>query len=323
MNNQLIPITVPTPYAIGPVHFYIYQKNDDLLLIDAGVDTEEAWRLFQDKLAECGYALSQLKAVLLTHHHVDHIGLVNRISNIKDIPVYIHHNGIPRVTRDKDFLERRVSFFDALYKEMGCGQAGRDYFERAKRLLVENEHQKICADVVAISEGDRIPGFENLEIIETPGHAPDHLAIYDRTNRWAFTGDLILEHVSSNAFVEPDRHWQRMQTLRMHKESLLKARGLEAEVLYPGHGPFIGNPSQTINFRLDRMEQKLQRILNVFEEGEWTAFELAKKIYPMEHKQQFTLVMSEIIGHLDVLEDENKIKKHLKEGIWRYSGEKS
>jgi glyoxylase-like metal-dependent hydrolase (beta-lactamase superfamily II) len=156
-------------------------------------------------------------------------------------------------------------------------------------------------------------------VIDIAQYAPDHLAFYDRSERWMFTGDLILQHISSNAIVEPNQQFNRMPTLRMQQESLLKIRSLGAEVFYPGHGPFIQNPIQTINFRLDRTAQKLERILGAFEGEERTAFELAKKVYPVEHKQQFSLVMSEIIGHLDLLEDECKIKKNLEKGILYYS----
>ena len=322
MSKEMMEITVPTPYAVGPVHFYTYKSGDAWLLIDAGVNTEEAWILFLDKLKQSGYDLSQLKGILLTHHHIDHIGLVNKITSLKEVPVYIHSNGIPRATRNQEFLDNRLRFFEVLYAEMGCGQIGKEFIDGVRQRMGENNQHRITARLIPISAGDRIESFEDLEIIETHGHAPDHLAFYDRKEGWMFTGDLILQHVSSNAIVEPSLQFKRLPTLRMQQASLMRVRDLDSKVFYPGHGPTIRNPIELIDLRLKRMGQKMQRILNILEHEELTAFEMAVKIYPSEYKPQFSLVMSEIIGHLDVLEDECKIKRHQNKGIWYFSVEK-
>ena len=55
---------------------------------------------------------------------------------------------------------------------------------------------------------------------------------------------------------------------------------------------------------------KADRLLNLSNSGISTGNELAKTYYKKIYHQQFSLVMSEIIGHLDYLETQGKIKKH-------------
>lgn len=57
----------------------------------------------------------------------------------------------------------------------------------------------------------------------------------------------------------------------------------------------------------------------MIQSGIHTASELAQTLYKKMYDQQFSLVMSEVIGHLDYLEVQEKIYKDLIEGIWHYS----
>jgi glyoxylase-like metal-dependent hydrolase (beta-lactamase superfamily II) len=319
LPQSVIPVTVPTPYPVGPVNLYLYRKENRLLLIDAGVNTDEAWNLFRASLTEAGTDVSQLDAVVLTHHHADHIGLVNRLTKERDLPVYIHPNGMDRVTRDREFLEKRATFFSELYDEMGCGTEGRDYMARTRHRLEESgEAWKLHAPLTAIREGERIPGWEELDIIESFGHAPDHIVLFEGESQTLFAGDHLLSHISSNAIVEPDGRMQRMKTLVQYRDSLIRMREIPAATVYPGHGPVIGDHAELIALRLERMNHKAERIRNIMAGRELTAFEIAREMYAQEYQSQFFLVMSEIIGHLDLLADEGKIQKIKKEGIWRF-----
>lgn len=284
-------------------------------LIDAGINTEECWDAFISTMAENGFALQDLDRIILTHNHEDHIGLVNRISSVKDIPVYAHVESIYRLKRDKDFFALRVEFFRKLYREMGCGNAGEKQVEKLKAAVKRNEKDKIKAEIISLAESDTIAG---LQVVETPGHSPDHVVFLDAERKQLFGGDHLIGHISSNAIVEPDREGKRILTLAQYIQSLEKCSGLDLETIFPGHGNFVYNHRELINHRLEKIHQKSERLLELIESGKSTAAQLAQAYYKDKYESQFSLVMSEIIGQLDWLETKMKIQKEQKDGVWQY-----
>lgn len=319
-NNQtIIPVTVPTPYPVGDVNMYLAQEGsgEGLALIDAGVNTDEAWDLLQRSLSAAGYSLKDIRRILITHHHVDHVGLIDRIVSQAAVPVYVHPDAIPRMKREADFLAKRVEFFRQLYQESGCGKAGERQIAELKKKLHENIHLKVHAELLPVTEGDQ-EALEGYQALETPGHAPDHLVFLDTTHRVLFSGDHVLPHISSNALVEPDVYGRKMLTLVKYRDMLRKCLDLRADLIFPGHGEPFGDLQTLIHRRLERMDDKAERLERIMKDEPKTAFELAQTMYPTEAERQFSLVMSEVIGLLDYLESNGRVGKELDQGAWRY-----
>ncbi|MHA6259563.1 MBL fold metallo-hydrolase [Sporosarcina sp. CAU 1771] len=315
-NCATYPIILPTRLGnLGTTNFFLFKEGDSLSLIDAGFDTDECWEGLNRTLISNGFTLTDIDRIILTHHHSDHTGLVNRITNSQEIPVYAPALSIPRLKRDEKFLSERIDFFEQLYNEMGCGAAGNEHIQKLKRSKDENHKHRIHADVIPLV------GFDNivsLQVIETPGHSPDHLVFFDQESKWLFGGDLLLSRISSNAIVEPDQQFNRLPTLVQYINSLQTCLLLDVEVVFPGHGPLIYDHKKLITTRLDKINEKAGRILKLIESGISTANDLAKSYYGYKYATEFGLVISEIIGHLDYLEVTNKIGKKVENGIWYY-----
>ena len=69
MNIQTLKLKV--------TNLYLVRAGEKYLLVDTGYEYE--WKLFRQRLAEAGVRLDEIGWVLLTHHHDDHSGLLNRI----------------------------------------------------------------------------------------------------------------------------------------------------------------------------------------------------------------------------------------------------
>lgn len=317
-DEKVIPVIVPVEDGLKSINFYIAKHGQSLSLIDAGLNNEACWDSLISTLQKYGWNFSDLTEIILTHHHIDHIGLVNAIVAKHPIPVYASPISLPRLKRNQAFLEMRMEFYAKLYEEMGCGEVGKQRVAFLKKSIVENQNQAIEAEIHEITD-ERLFHFD---VLEYPGHAPDQLAFYDRKQKSLFAGDLLIQHISSNALVEPDECGNRLPTLSQHVHSLKQCNELQMELVYSGHGEIIHQPHELIKNRLNGIEDKSERFFSMIQSGITTANELAQTYYKKRYKSLFQLVMSEVIGHLDYLEAKGKIEKEFSQGVWHYFSNK-
>ncbi|MFD1851689.1 MBL fold metallo-hydrolase [Oceanobacillus bengalensis] len=313
-GEEIFPIIVDTHSYLKSVNFYLVKTVNALTLVDAGLDTDECWNTLMKTLHDNDFSLQDVTDIVLTHNHVDHVGLINRITASHPIPVYAHQDAIPRLKRDREFFEMRVVFFANLYEKMGCGDAGKNQVNYLKQMMEKNSTNKIHTEITPI--GEKHLGFD---IIHVPGHASDQIGLYSEINNILFSGDLLINHISSNAFVEPNIKGERLPTLLQHRKSLEKVLTLSPKLVYSGHGILIEEVHSLIKKRITDMERKAVKIKDLIEKGISTGNELAQFYYKKLYSTQFSLVMSEIIGQLDYLEYNRQITKELREdGVWHY-----
>ena len=313
-NIEVFPILVPVNNKLKSVNFFLVKQENSLTLIDAGFNTDDCWHHLQMTLKMNGYSLRDITEILLTHHHVDHIGLINRIIAEHPIPVYIHPYAIPKLKGDPDFIKMRLDFFKNLYQEMDCGEIGEKQVEYFYKKAVQAKDERIHWDFREITT-NQLFGFDCIEI---PGHAPDQVAFYHQASKGLFVGDLLIEHMSINAFVEPDSNGNRPKTLVQQKLSLEKCLALSVETVYSGHGRIIEDPVPLFKKRIKEIDEKADSFMEIIRTGVSTASEIAQYRYKTKYDKQFFNVMSEVIGYLDYLEVHGKLNKEFVKGVWSY-----
>jgi glyoxylase-like metal-dependent hydrolase (beta-lactamase superfamily II) len=160
----------------------------------------------------------------------------------------------------------------------------------AARVDSANEHP-----AVALSDGTM---FGPLEAVETPGHAPDHLAYLMGTA--LFTGDAVLGEGS--VFISPDPG-----AMAAYLDALARLRERPLTVLCPGHGPPVFNPDakldQCISHRLDRE----RRLLAALDDGKRSVTDMLDYVWddvPAGLRPAATVTLA---AHLDKLADEGRL----------------
>src|SRR5215208_618902 len=79
MSDGIHPIAVPTPFAVGRVNVYLIE-DDPLTLVDAGPNSATSFDELSSGLAALGHSLEDIELVVLTHQHIDHLGLVSLVA---------------------------------------------------------------------------------------------------------------------------------------------------------------------------------------------------------------------------------------------------
>ena len=316
LGHSVYPVILKTTNgSIGSINCYIINDGDSLTLIDAGIDTDLYWEEFIHVLKKNGFVVSDIDRILLTHHHEDHVGLVKRILAIKQIPVYAHVEAVHRLKMDQGFLTMRQNFLKKMYEEMNCLEEAQFRLAKLENTRVNARALAIQVDIIPLRQGDKVFDYT---VMETPGHSPDSICFYDEKRKWLFSGDLLLSKSSTNAIIEPDSEGNRLKTVIQHRESLRKCASIDAELLFPGHQNVIDNHRALIETKIQKMDDKAERMISFIQGGIEKANDLAKAYYKSKYTEEFSLVMSEIVGYLDYLEESKRIIKVKKAGIWHY-----
>ncbi|WP_134700460.1 MBL fold metallo-hydrolase [Ammoniphilus sp. YIM 78166] len=317
-KERLEQIIIPTPFAVGDVNVYLLM-GDAVSLVDVGPNTPEAWVALERGLAAHGLTPGDIDQILLTHHHIDHYGLASRIQEIKGARLYCHPLSEMFVRRDEEKLKRAVDYFEQLYLLHGVP-------ERVASQAIG--HKKLYDDFGSTAEihgwlkgGEGLPGHEEWEIYHMPGHSQDHLCFYERDQKILLGGDHLIKHISSNAILEaPQADVERPKTLIQYRDSLKKCLRMDIEKVYSGHGEPIEEVSSLIENRLERQEQRADAILDLMQRGEKTAWEISIAMFGERLKEEMSLILSEVIGHLDLLLEQGRVQTIQRDQRLYYQG---
>ncbi|WEG14363.1 MBL fold metallo-hydrolase [Pullulanibacillus sp. KACC 23026] len=313
--EDVFGIELTTPFAVGPVNVYLIKKEKELLLVDAGVNTETAWQELTKGLQQFGWAPECITAIFLTHHHPDHTGLVSRMPHC---PLYAHPKAVPWLTRDEAFFERYEAYFRHKAKEMGVPADLIHYIPAVNDYVKFSGARPI---VQTVTPKDRLPHFEDWGIMETLGHAQSHYSLLREADGLFVAGDAILERVTSNALMEPpfQEGEPAPRPLIQYRETLQKSMALPIRQVLPGHGKPFEFTTSLISRKLRGQERRRATILSMISDEGATTFELAKHYFPDVYLSQMDLVLSEIQGHLEWLEADGMIRgKRTEEAVIRY-----
>lgn len=299
--RKIIPIRVPTPFAVGDVIVYLV-KDEALTLIDCGPNTKEAAESLSLQLKEHGVSAADIEQVVLTHHHADHSGLLHLFS--EDTEVIGHPLNDRYITQDQSYIARQEDFFLSLMTEMDVPLTPEDIHKTVKLSYLFSANRPLTKTV---REGGKIDGLNGWTVLEIPGHAASHIALYHEKSGEMFSGDLLLSNSSTNPILEaPEKGGVRAAPMLDYLNSMKRLYDVNPSFLYPGHGDLLTDVKPAFDRRLEKLRSRSEYVLRLLSEETLTAFQVCRRLFPAVYENEMFLTMSETIGHLDVLAAEGK-----------------
>jgi len=291
---------LPTPFPVGPVNAYLVH-GDPPALIDVGVKGKKACAALEHELQSRGLVPSDLGAILITHAHFDHSGAAVALAEEGGTPVYCHY----LAGRDRTQAEQQA--FYELIERCGAPERllrGLNSMYRFGSAFGDPLGQ--AGDLRVIDDGDRVrAGDLELEVLHTPGHAPDHLCFLAREQGLLFCGDLLLESITPNPLphFDPEHDRGRVPSLPLYLESLDRVEALGPLQGLTGHGGELPDTAATARSNRTHIEGRTEIVLRACRARPGaTVFELSEVLFDSPDRGTVFLALSETIAHLDRLE---------------------
>lgn len=155
-----------------------------------------------------------------------------------------------------------------------------------------------------VDDGQRLQtGAGELEVIHTPGHAPDHVVLWHVASRTLFGGDLLQ---LGNTVGIPARSGG---DLTAYLKSLKRVRALDPVRVWPAHGPVIDSPVALIDQYLAHRHHRETQVLSALEAGVDTADDITARIYPGLTAGLLPLARESVLAHLVKLEHDGLARR--------------
>lgn len=313
-------LVVPTPYAVGPINCYLV-AGDELTLIDTGAKTEDALAALREQLARLGWSLRDLRRIIITHAHVDHFGLAAHLVAESGASVLSHARNRWWLTDTENEWARRYDFYHAAFVAHG---APPDYAERVikgMRVMTQHAESIPVEKFVPLDDDDALTlGDDEWRVVFAPGHASGLICLYEPGSQTLISSDHLLRDITSNPVFEPPPRdeTERPRALVDYIASMQKTAQMQIRVALPAHGEPIYDVRALIDARLTFHRSRLDHIVQQLDCCAATAYELCGILFPKLKSFDIFLGLSEVIGHLDVLEMEGRVRREESGGIIRY-----
>jgi glyoxylase-like metal-dependent hydrolase (beta-lactamase superfamily II) len=308
-------LAIPTPFAVGRVNVYLVE-DDPLTLVDAGPNSGTSFDELQRGIAGLGHPLEDIELVILTHQHIDHLGLVSLVAAHSgadvaaiDVAVPFVENFSVEAQADDDYA-RDVMLRHGIPEDVVAALQSVSRAFRAWGARVEVTRP--LRDGEALELRDRV-----LHVHHRPGHSPSDTVFHDRERRILIAGDHLLAHISSNPLLTRPRDpsARRPQALVTYLESLRATRDMDVDVVLPGHGDPVADHRALINQRFELHRRRADKIHRLIAERPRSAYEIAQALWGDIAVTQAYLTLSETLGHVDILLNAGRAREVERAGV--------
>lgn len=312
-------LRLPLPTRPDHLNAYALDEGDGWTIVDTGADTP-ASRAAWERLRAGPLAGRPVRRVIVTHHHLDHIGLAGPFQA----------EGAELWTTRTAWLQARMLRLE-VHERPPAELLG--FWRRggiAPAMLAERAEARPfnTADLVAplplgyrrIVAGETIrAGGRDWRVEIGHGHAPEHATLWGVGHPLVLVGDQVLPGITSNLGVyatepeaDPVGDW-------LESCARLARLADERQLALPGHRrPFLGLPARLAEL-IEHQEQSLARLLD-FLDAPRRATDCFETLYGRAIPPAiFNMALGEALGHLNHLTRSGRAERRLgPDGAWRW-----
>jgi glyoxylase-like metal-dependent hydrolase (beta-lactamase superfamily II) len=321
VSGAVRALAIPTPFAVGRVNCYLVE-DDPLTLVDTGPNSATSLTVLESALGEHGRRIEDLGRIVVTHQHIDHIGLVAILADRSGAEVCALDAVAPWLARYSEVMEGDDAYAEAIMLRHGIPRE----IAIALRAVTRSFRAwgASCTVGTPLADGARLEFADRAwRVHHRPGHSPSDTVFHDEASGELVGGDHLIKHISSNPLIsrplDGDVEGERPKALVAYLASLRATREMDLRVVLPGHGEPIEDHRALIDERFVMHERRAEKLHGLIAERPRTAHELAQELWGNVAVTQAYLTLCEVLGHVDLLLDDGRVVQEETDGVVRFA----
>lgn len=267
-------LRLPLPFpGIPHCNAWALAAGDGVVLVDCGLHEPGSLANLERALDQVNLRLEHVRLLVCTHAHADHYGQAATVLERAGCQLWMHpnHEHLTARLNDPEAASRQLIEIGRAsgVPEDALGELARMARTLGDRVAEAVEPQRALVEGVEISSD-----LGHWRVVETPGHAPSHIALWQPERRLLITGDHLMGRVS----LYYDYGWTPDPAGEFLR-SLDAVEALDVRLCLPGHGRSFGDVGGHIHANRSLVRERLQRLVATLREQPLTAFEAAPRIH--------------------------------------------
>jgi len=300
------------------VNAYVLVRGQTVALIDTGFP--HTVDQLEHALKQVGLTLEEITDVFFTHTHIDHMGGAAALDGRWNPRFWASEETVQTVQNFFDFEEARLDPpwpYNILPPERASHPIVAEIRSKPIFTLRQRGSGNLQMEGVAIGEYIQT-GSLHVQCLDGSGHDPLHVAWYEPTTGFLFSGDVVLSVPTPFVHTAGDDPLRWLRTLDRWDLELTATR------LFPGHGMPTGLVQESITRSRGFLEQQYEAITQALRLGRPVdALHIAEWVLPRDASRfaaRTNILMANIRSILHSLEALDCVT-HLENHTWEVSGD--
>jgi glyoxylase-like metal-dependent hydrolase (beta-lactamase superfamily II) len=267
-------LRLPLPWPGVPhCNAWAIATDGGVLLVDTGMHEPDSWQHLELALRQCGLSADDVRLVVCTHAHTDHCGQAATVKARTGAEIWMHAARGHLVSQIEDpeaVLRHRVE----VGRASGVPEKPLRRWEERRRAQRPGVALPLEVDR-DLAEGDRVPSaLGDWRVVETPGHAPSHVVLYQPEHRLLISGDHVLGRVS--LYFD---YGFRPDPVGDFLASLDRVDGVDARLSLSGHGRPFTDLRGHVDANRRHVLTRLEEVRGALAGGPLPAYDVARTVF--------------------------------------------
>lgn len=307
--NQPYPIRLelPTQFGMKTVNSFLF-KGEENTLVDSGENTPGSWEALQTGLTEAGLQITDIDRIVITHAHVDHIGMAARVAEVADAEVWVSDKCRDWAIQPAEFFQDRGEIITQTLKNL-FGEEKYSFLLPMLQGFSKDLH--LLWDPIPESRLHVYPHSGHLqiagrawEVLYVPGHSRTQSCFYHRDSGVLLSADMLLRITPTPVIEEKEGSPTRNRSIFQLLDSYEHLLRLPIQRVFPGHYEIFDHAHKVINQQVERIHFRKEECLQWIQKGHQDFLTL----YSLMYQGPSLPAVNMLVGYLDLLEREGRIK---------------
>lgn len=267
------------------------------MLVDGGLNTPEAWDALGQAVRNVAGGWSAVSVHVVTHMHMDHVGLAARVRQASGAPVLMGRLDAERMAHAAAHPDEEADYRATLLRRCGAPDDVLRGVEEARK-RAEALAPPVTVDVMLDGADGDLPGAPGWRWLWTPGHTAGHVSLHRPADGVVIGGDAVLPRITPTLGVNR----QRVDPVADYVDGLDRLEALRPAVVLPGHGAPQEGVLRIRELR-DAANGETETVAGLLGAEPLTCWEVVERRYPGREMSVPTrmLALRETLAHLDRL----------------------